>query len=158
MNRDWRQDAKCRGSDDPRWINPSAIKVPRHADAMEWRDMIARSMCSGCPVMKECMIETVEEADIDQVKAGRSLWVVEWKARDQHNEMREILGLPTLRTNVDSLKERYPQPCSVCEHPIRIYPMSRTDYPGTRLGTVTNNLCYLCEAKSKEEKENGVIA
>lgn len=88
---DWRQQAKCLGMD-PHLFETQTDKrlADIYGDSTTGNE-IARSLCEGCPVIRECAVEAMKPIAWGTVRAG--VWISDYKgttAAKLREQLREV--------------------------------------------------------------------
>lgn len=150
----WRERAKCKGDPMQKWET-------QHLDAWgeDARELKAQSMCSGCPVWRECGAEVVNKTfDTGVVRCFQALDAAAGgrRVRHQYNKIRIMLGIPEVpvekEVDEDKLKELWPRPCGTCGESMRPrdtkYP---EDFPNT-VKSYTRSICKDCYINGLKER------
>lgn len=153
-DQDWRWKAKCHGDNPKDWET-------QFIDAWgeEARELKAQSMCSGCPVWRECGEEVVNRTfdtgvvrcfqALDSQAGGR-------RVRHQYNKIRTLLGIPEVivdkEVDEERLKELWPRPCGTCGQMMRPRETKfPEDFPDT-VRSYTRKICKDCYIRSLKER------
>lgn len=156
LSQGWRDRAKCAGTDPLTW---ETERIPVQGERA--RDLVAKAKCSGCPVMRECGLEVVNETldhgvirmgvALDHHSSGR-------KIREQHNNMRVMLGIPIIPEperdipTEEDLRLEWPKPCRDCGKMMRPREhASLEDWPDTTRA-YTRTQCQKCYVTSLRER------
>lgn len=62
----WRAAAKCFGQPPGDWVLPTRGRMEV--------EVVARSICEGCPVIAECALDAIDHGDAGVIRAGVCLW------------------------------------------------------------------------------------
>ena len=88
---DWRQQAKCLGMEPRLFETQSAKKLAAvYGDSTTGAD-IAKSLCEGCPVIRECAVEALHPLAWGTVRAG--VWINDFKGYNAiklRNQLRAV--------------------------------------------------------------------
>ncbi|WP_370876330.1 WhiB family transcriptional regulator [Corynebacterium striatum] len=88
---EWRRQAKCLGMDPHLFdIQPTKRVAEVYGDSATGAD-IARSLCEGCPVIRECAVEAMRPLAWGTVRAG--VWISDFKganATKLREQLREV--------------------------------------------------------------------
>ncbi|MFW9221545.1 WhiB family transcriptional regulator [Corynebacterium striatum] len=85
---DWRQRAKCLDMDPCLFdTQPTKRLAATYGDSATGAD-IARSLCEGCPVIRECAVEAMRPLAWGTVRAG--VWISDFKGANA-TKLREQL-------------------------------------------------------------------
>lgn len=74
---EWRQQAKCLGMDPHLFDIQTAKRVAEVYGDSTTGDDVARTLCEGCPVIRECAVEAMKPLAWGTVRAG--VWISDFK-------------------------------------------------------------------------------
>jgi hypothetical protein len=141
VSSEWRSKGFCYGDD----YFDDVDMLPSHEPA---KSFTAQSMCKGCPVFKECAIETIRLRDVGVVKAGKALGYGN-KALSQYNELRVELGLPTVRVSDKFNPDLWPRDCRHCDRSMRPKGQQELLWPNT-IEARSHDLCMECHNRAEK--------
>lgn len=151
---DWRFSAKCHGDDLKDWV-PQVL--PQEEPL---RSIKAKAKCSGCPVFKECALETLRMRDLDVIRAGQALRETPgFPLYEQYNKIRDSLGKPRPDVDVYRLAKNavWPRECVDCARTMRPFWGKEDQWPETVVAH-SKERCAACEflrAKQRNGNHNG---
>ena len=151
-SKSWRERAKCKGQDPLAWETSS---IPGRDQRV--KSLVAKGKCSGCPVVKDCGAEVLQNRTYGMIQAAQALD----NAPDSrlinrlYNEIRTMLGIPEIiprDENQEILRQLWPRECKTCGATMRPRENAPAeDWPGT-VQAYTKSMCRDCYFKMLKQR------